>query len=79
MDPDCAGWRRRTPIQGSKKENIMYKNQVHWDDPAPSMDDKDLPSPPLRTTEEYERDMAAGIVVPIGRVYKPVIVHGKEQ
>ncbi|MER8619188.1 hypothetical protein NKG99_20515 [Mesorhizobium sp. M1409] len=28
---------------------------------TPSMDDKDTPSPPVRTTEKYERDKAAGI------------------
>lgn len=28
---------------------------------TPSMDDKDTPSPPTRTTQEYERDCAAGI------------------
>ena len=32
------------------------------DDNTPSMDDKDTPSPPLRTTEQYEADKAAGIV-----------------
>lgn len=28
---------------------------------TPSMDDKQIPSPPVRTTEQYEKDKAAGI------------------
>lgn len=28
---------------------------------TPSMDDKETPSPPLRTTEKYEADKEAGI------------------
>lgn len=28
---------------------------------TPSMDDKATPSPPVRTTEQYEKDKAAGI------------------
>lgn len=37
------------------------------DKPTPSMDDKDTPSPPVRTTEQYLADCAAGIQ----RVGKP--------
>lgn len=33
-----------------------------FEEQTPSMDEKDIPSPPLRTTEEYEADKAAGIV-----------------
>ena len=32
---------------------------------VPSMDDKDTPSPPIRTTNQYEADREAGIN-PIG-------------
>lgn len=28
--------------------------------PTPSMDDKNIPSPPVRTTEQYEADCAKG-------------------
>lgn len=35
---------------------------------TPSMDDKDTPSPPVRTTEQYHRDTEAGVQ----RVGKPV-------
>lgn len=38
------------------------------DKPTPSMDDKATPSPPVRTTEQYLADCAAGIQ----RVGKPV-------
>lgn len=34
---------------------------------TPSMDDKTIPSPPVRTTEQYEADCKAGIQ----RVGKP--------
>jgi hypothetical protein len=34
---------------------------------TPSMDDKDIPSPPTRTTAQYDADCAAGIQ----RVGKP--------
>jgi len=34
--------------------------------PTPSMDDKHIPSPPIRTNEQYEKDKAAGIQ-PIGK------------
>lgn len=30
--------------------------------PTPSMDDKKTPSPPIRTTEEYDADKAVGIL-----------------
>lgn len=29
--------------------------------PTPSMDDKDTPSPPVRTTEQYDADAKAGV------------------
>lgn len=31
------------------------------DKPTPSMDDKHVPSPPVRTSEQYEADKKAGI------------------
>lgn len=37
------------------------------DPPVPSMDDKATPSPPTRTTEQYEADCRAGVQ----RVGKP--------
>jgi hypothetical protein len=39
---------------------------------TPSMDDKDVPSPPVRTTDQYEVDCAAGIT----RVGKPLDAKG---
>lgn len=33
--------------------------------PTPSMDDKDIPSPPTRSTEQYEMDKLMGIQ-PVG-------------
>ena len=39
----------------------QWKARFVADQPTPSMDDKDRPSPPIRTTEEYEADCAAGI------------------
>ena len=30
------------------------------DQPTPSLDDKDKPSPPIRTSEEYHRDCENG-------------------
>lgn len=42
-------------------KKLTYKNQAVWDDPAPSMDNKEAPSPPQRTVEEYERDKELGI------------------
>lgn len=33
--------------------------------PTPSMDDKNIPSPPTRTTDQYEADKLAG-VQPVG-------------
>ncbi len=35
------------------------------DTPTPSMDDKHIPSPPTRTTEQYEADKESG-VQPVG-------------
>lgn len=44
----------------------------HWTErfvpDQPSMDDRDTPSPPIRTVEEYEADCAAGIQ----RIGKPL-------
>jgi hypothetical protein len=31
------------------------------DKPTPSMDDKDIPSPPVRTNEQYIRDSNNGV------------------
>ena len=62
-----------------KHSDLTYKNAKHWNDPAPSMDEKDKPSPPIRTTEEYERDRELGIVTPIGLKYKPPIYGNKKQ
>lgn len=58
------------------KPELTYQNRAHWDDPAPSMDRKDLPSPPVRTVAEYERDRDLGIGTPVGKAHKPV-VYGK--
>lgn len=55
-----------------------YANRATWDTPAPSMDEKDIPSPPIRTTAEYERDCDLGIVTPVGR--KPSVpVYGQRK
>lgn len=45
----------------------VYMNEDEKVDKTPSMDDKDTPSPPIRTNEEYEADKRAGIE----RVGKP--------
>jgi hypothetical protein len=44
------------------RHHYCVRCHIFEDDSTPSMDDKDTPSPPSRTTEEYERDKAAGIV-----------------
>ena len=44
------------------RHHYCVRCHVFENDQTPSMDAKDVPSPPLRTTEEYERDKAAGIV-----------------
>lgn len=42
-------------------------------EPTPSMDDKSIPSPPVRTTEQYDADKQAGIQ----RVGKPTYRGGQ--
>lgn len=42
--------------------------------PTPSMDDKDTPSPPTRTTDEYIRDRERGIQ----RIGKPTYRGGQQ-
>jgi hypothetical protein len=41
--------------------------------PTPSMDDKDTPSPPVRTTEQWHADQAAGIQ----RIGRPTYRNGE--
>jgi hypothetical protein len=46
----------------------QWKARFDPNRPTPSMDDKHIPSPPIRTTDEYEADKEAGIQ----RVGRPI-------
>lgn len=52
----------------SKAKPQQWKDRFVPNQPTPSMDNKDVPSPPIRTTEEYRADQDAGIQ----RIGKPV-------
>ena len=84
QDPDnwwrtFANTQITVPQRRAIEKRLTYVNKAHWDDVPPSMDPPNrwskekLPSPPICTNAEYERDRSLGIVTPIGLKYKPPV------